>query len=152
MAWTRRGSLKRALHILEEGVPGREEALRLLEEAATGRRRPALERAAGLVFRSAGDAYNDARALLDELLSQVRDLAALQAGEVGLLNPDLVDRLSTIAGRIPPAAVLNALEAVTRARREVDGFVNLALIYATLSEALGVLAAGGATVTDNRSR
>lgn len=147
-----RGSLKRALRILEEGVPGRDEALRLLEEAATGRRRPALERAAGLVFRSAGDAYNDARSLLDELLSQVRDLAALQAGEVGLLNPDLADRLSEVAGRVPPAAVLQALEATTRARREVDGFVNLALIYATLSEALSVLAAGGAAVADARSR
>jgi len=147
-----RGSLKRALRILEEGVPGRAEALALLEEAAAGRRLQALERASGLVFRSAGDAWNQARAVLDELLSLVRDLAAIQAGEGALLNPDVAGRLEGIARRLPPAAVLKAIEAVAEARGEVDGFVNLALIYATLSEALSVLAAGDAATPGAHAR
>jgi DNA polymerase-3 subunit delta' len=147
-----RGSLKRALRILEAGVPGRSEALEWLEEAASGRRLRALERASELVFRSAGDAWDEARAVLDELLSLIRDLAAIQAGEKTLLNPDFADRLERIARGLPPSAVMEALEGVTTARGEVDGFVNLALTYATLSEALGVLAADGAAASGARSR
>jgi len=145
-----RGSMKRALRILEEGVPGRAEALELLKGAATGQRLQALEQASGLVFRSSGDAWTQARAVLDELLSLVRDLAAIQTGERNLLNPDLAEQLEEIARRLSPVAVLRAIEAVTEARGEVDGFVNLALIHTTLFEALTVLAAPDAAAPGAR--
>jgi len=137
-----RGSLKRALEITEEGVRGREDALQLLRWAAGGQRLEAMGWAADLVFKSAGGAFDQARAVLDELIALARDIAALQAGrEEDLLNPDQRDLLVRIGEQAPSGAGLKALEAALQARGEVDSFLNLALIYSTLYEGLAELAA-----------
>ncbi|MFO7768221.1 MAG: hypothetical protein R6W82_04595 [bacterium] len=137
-----RGSMKRALEIVEEGVRGREDALQLLGWAAAGERREAMAWASDLVFKSAGGAFDEARAVLEELTSLTRDIAAVQAGEAGkLLNPDQQELLARIGRQAAPGAGLKALEATLRARGEVDSFLNLALIYSTLYERLAELAA-----------
>jgi hypothetical protein len=75
--------------------------------------------------------------ILEELLSLVRDLAVLQTGlDEDLFNPDKAEMLRDVSRRSPDESGLRALEAVSEACGEVDSNVNLALIYATLFEAL----------------
>jgi DNA polymerase-3 subunit delta' len=131
-----RGSLKRALKIAGGEIPGREEALQLLRWAAAGERVEALRWAAGHTFRSGMGAQIHARELITELLSLLRDVAALQSGEGKLQNPDRVDLLQRLAGTIRPGGGQEALAAILQASGEVDRFVNLALIYAGLYEAI----------------
>ena len=132
-----RGSLKRAISIAEGGVPGREEALQLLSWAVDGQRREALAWAAGYTFKSAGGMRTEARNTLEELLSLMRDVAVIQSGdEPSLLNPDRADLLQRVGRHAPDGAGLGALMAAAEACGEVDSNINLALIYATLFEAL----------------
>jgi DNA polymerase-3 subunit delta' len=132
-----RGSLKRAICIAEGGVPGREEAIRLLSWAVEGRNREALAWAAVYTFKTSGVMLTEARSVLEELLSLARDVAVVQSGgKVALMNPDRADMLRDVGRRAPDGAGLQALEAVADACGEVDSNVNLALIYATLFDAL----------------
>ena len=132
-----RGSLKRAICIAEGVVPGREEAVRLLSWAVEGRNREALAWAAGYTFKTSGVMLTEARSVLEELLSLARDVAVVQSGgKVALMNPDRADMLRDVGRRAPDGAGLQALEAVADACGEVDSNVNLALIYATLFDAL----------------
>jgi DNA polymerase-3 subunit delta' len=132
-----RGSLKRAIGIAEEGVPGRAQALQILTWAVDGNRRDALAWAGEYVFKSGGGAWTEARQILEEVVSLTRDLAALESGErASLHNPDQADLLRRIARGSPPGTGLSALQAAVVARGEVDRNINLALIYSTLSVAL----------------
>lgn len=132
-----RGSMKRAIEIARGAVPGREEALQLLSWASEGRKRKALAWAADYTFKSGKGAQVVARQVLDELVSLTRDIAVLQAGSgVPLLNPDMAEFLTTVVEKAPGGGPAKALTAVFEARGEVDRFINLALIYATLFEAL----------------
>ena len=136
-----RGSLKRAIRIAEEGVPGRKQALQLLHWAVEGRRLEAIGWAADYTFKSGGGAWTEARQILEELMSLTRDLAALEAGDaVALHNPDQEDFLRGMIGRVGKGEGMKALKATVTARGEVDRNINLALIYSTLSEALSPLA------------
>ena len=136
------GSLKRAIRIAEEGVPGRQQALQILRWAADGQRRDALAWAGEYVFKSAGGAWTEARQILEELVSLTRDLAALESGDsIGLHNPDQTDLLQRIARGTSPGTGLTVLQAAVAARGEVDRNINLALIYSTLSESLSPLGA-----------
>ena len=131
------GSVNRAIQIAEGDVQGREEAIRFLTWAVEGRRREALAWASGYTFKSGGTMLTEARRVLEELLSLVRDVASLQNGvEDRLLNQDMVDVLRNVGRRVPEGAGLHALEAVACACGEVDSNVNLALIYATLFDDL----------------
>ncbi len=135
-----RGSLKRAIRIAEEGVPGRDQALRLLRWAAEGKRLDALSWASEYTFKGGGAAWTEARQILDELVSLVRDLAALEADEAAALqNPDQETYLRGLLEQEGGGEGLEFLEAAVTARGEVDRNVNLALIYSTLSEALSPL-------------
>jgi DNA polymerase III subunit delta' len=130
-----RGSMRRGMRIIGREIPERGAALQLLNWTAQGRHREALGWAAGWVFKSGGNAWEQARNLLDELISLLRDIAALQAGgSTPLMNADQTDRLAAISSAAPPGGVVPALEAAERARGEVDSFLNLALIYATLTD------------------
>ncbi len=132
-----RGSLKRAIAISEGGVPARDEALQILSWVIDGRSPQALKWAAGHTFKSGGGAQVTARQVLDELLSLTRDVAVIQAGsDVPLMNPDQDVLLRSIGAGATAGAGVEALEAVIAARGEVDRFVNLALIYTSLFEAL----------------
>jgi hypothetical protein len=129
--------MKRAIEIAEGSVPGREEALQLLTWASEGRNRKALAWAADFTFRSGKGAQVAARQVLDELVSLTRDIAVLQAGSgVSLLNPDVAEFLASVGEKARESGGSKALTAVFEARGEVDRFINLALIYATLFEAL----------------
>jgi len=140
MARLSRGSLKRALEIAEGGVPGREEAIRILAWAVEGRKREALAWAAGFTFKSSGIMLIEARTVIDELLTLARDVAAIQNGDAEkLMNPDMADMLLDVGRKAPQDAGLKALEAVANAWGEVDSNVNLALIYASLFNALAPL-------------
>ena len=55
------------------------------------------------------------------------------------MNPDLADMLLNVGRNAPQGAGLKALEAVADAWGEVDSNVNLALIYASLFDALAPL-------------
>ncbi len=135
-----RGSLKRAFDIAEGGVPGREEAIRVLSWAVESRRREALAWAAGFTFKSSGITLLEARTVIDELLTLTRDVAAIQSGDTEkLMNPDMADMLLDVGRKAPQGAGLKALEAVADAWGEVDSNVNLALIYASLFNALAPL-------------
>ncbi|MFC1545220.1 ATP-binding protein [Gemmatimonadota bacterium] len=137
-----RGSLKRAVAISEGGVPAREEALQILSWVIDGRSPQAIKWAAGHTFKSGGGAQVNARQVMDELLSLTRDVAVIQAGsDVPLMNPDQEDLLRSIGAGATAGAGIEALEAVIAARGEVDRFVNLALIYTSLFEALKPLGA-----------
>lgn len=131
-----RGSIKRALTLVDGSIPGREEALQLLAWTFEGRHREALAWAEDFTFRSGMGAQAGARQILDELLSLSRDLAVVQSGsELSLHNPDKAALLRSIGKKAADGAGERALEAVLEARGEVDRFLNLALIYATLLEA-----------------
>ncbi len=137
-----RGSLKRAIAIAEGGVPAREEALQILSWVIEGRSPEALKWAAAHAFKSGRGAQVTARQVLDELLSLTRDVAVLQAGsEVPLMNPDQEQLLRSVGAGASVGAGVEALEAIITARGEVDRFVNLALIYTSLFEALKPLGA-----------
>ncbi len=137
-----RGSVKRAIRIAAEGVPGREQALRLLRWAAEGSRLDALSWASDYTFKSGGGAWTEARMILDELVSLARDLAALEADDSAELhNPDQRDFLRDMLGADGRGRGLESLKSAVAARGEVDSNVNLALIYSTLSEALSPLGA-----------
>ncbi len=131
-----RGSLKRALDIAGGQIPGRSEALQLLEWAAAGERVKALRWSAEQTFRSGQGAQTVAREVVAELLSLIRDVAALQSGEEALQNPDQAELLHRMAAALPPEAGQKALAVTLQACGEVDSFVNLALIYASLYEAI----------------
>jgi len=131
-----RGSLKRALAIAGGDIPGRQEALQLLQWAAAGERVRALRWAAEHTFRSGQGAQIHARALLGELLSLLRDVAALQSGREDLQNPDRSDLLGSLATGIGAGRIEKALAETLQASGEVDSFVNLALIYTGLYEAI----------------
>jgi len=137
-----RGSLKRAIAIAEGGVPAREEAIQILSWVIEGRSPEALKWAAAHSFRSGKGAQVTARQVLDELLSLTRDVAVIQAGsDVPLMNPDQEEILRSVGDGAAVGAGVEALEAVIAARGEVDRFVNLALIYTSLFEALKPLGA-----------
>jgi hypothetical protein len=111
-----RGSLKRALDIAEGGVPGRDEAVRILSWAVEGRRREALAWAAEFTFKSSGVMLIEARTVIDELLTLTRDVAAIQSGNTeNLMNPDRADMLLDVGQKAPVGAGLKALQAVTDA-------------------------------------
>ncbi len=137
-----RGSLKRAIAISEGGVPARNEALQILSWVIEGRSPEALKWAAGHTFKSGGGAQITARQILDELLSLTRDVAVIQTGsDIPLMNPDQEELLRSIGAGATVGAGAEALETVIAARGEVDRFVNLALIYTSLFEALKPLGA-----------